>query len=40
MYDLPGLEGVETVVIDEGTITDGAQPLLIYADQQKVSGSN
>ena len=40
MYDLPALEGVETVVIDEGTITDGAQPLLIYADQQKVSGSN
>ena len=40
MYDLPGLEGVEKVVVDEGTIEDGAQPLLIYADQQKVSGSN
>jgi ATP-dependent Clp protease ATP-binding subunit ClpX len=40
MYDLPQLEGVEKVVIDEGTIADGAQPLLIYADQPKVSGSN
>ncbi len=40
MYDLPTLEGVEKVVVDEGTIEDGAQPLLMYADQQKVSGSN
>ena len=40
MYELPAMEGVEKVVIDEGTINDGAQPLLIYADQQKVSGSN
>ncbi|MDX5445225.1 MAG: ATP-dependent Clp protease ATP-binding subunit ClpX [Zoogloeaceae bacterium] len=40
MYDLPELEGVEKVVIDEGTITEGSQPLLMYADQPKVSGSN
>ncbi|AWI75071.1 ATP-dependent protease ATP-binding subunit ClpX [Parazoarcus communis] len=40
MYDLPTLEGVSKVVIDEGTIEEGAKPLLIYADQQKVSGSN
>ena len=40
MYDLPTMESVEKVVVDEGTIEDGAQPLLIYADQQKVSGSN
>ena len=40
MYDLPTMKGVEKVVVDEGTIEDGAQPLLIYADQQKVSGSN
>jgi ATP-dependent Clp protease ATP-binding subunit ClpX len=40
MYDLPALEGVEKVVVDEGTIEDGAQPLLMYADQPKVSGSN
>ncbi|MDR2690393.1 MAG: ATP-dependent Clp protease ATP-binding subunit ClpX [Azoarcus sp.] len=40
MYDLPGIEGVTKVVIDENTIEEGAKPLLIYADQPKVSGSN
>ncbi|MDO9599535.1 MAG: ATP-dependent Clp protease ATP-binding subunit ClpX [Azoarcus sp.] len=40
MYDLPTMEGVSKVVIDESTIEEGARPLLIYADQQKVSGSN
>ncbi|MDR2092125.1 MAG: ATP-dependent Clp protease ATP-binding subunit ClpX [Azoarcus sp.] len=40
MYDLPSLEGVAKVVIDEGSIEEGAKPLLIYADQPKVSGSN
>ena len=40
MYDLPSLEGVIKVAIDENTITEGSKPLLIYADQPKVSGSN
>ncbi|HRA81703.1 MAG TPA: ATP-dependent Clp protease ATP-binding subunit ClpX [Thauera sp.] len=40
MYDLPTLTGVEKVVVDEGTIEDGGKPLLIYAEQQKVSGAN
>ncbi|NMG50685.1 ATP-dependent Clp protease ATP-binding subunit ClpX [Azoarcus communis] len=40
MYDLPALDGVAKVVVDENTIEEGAKPLLIYADQQKVSGSN
>jgi ATP-dependent Clp protease ATP-binding subunit ClpX len=40
MYELPTLENVEKVVIDEGMIEGGGQPLLIYADQPKVSGSN
>jgi ATP-dependent Clp protease ATP-binding subunit ClpX len=40
MYELPGMENVEKAVIDENTIDTGAQPLLIYADQAKVSGSN
>jgi ATP-dependent Clp protease ATP-binding subunit ClpX len=40
MYELPTLENVEKVVIDEGMIDAGGQPLLIYADQPKVSGSN
>ncbi|MDR2924568.1 MAG: ATP-dependent Clp protease ATP-binding subunit ClpX [Azoarcus sp.] len=40
MYDLPSLEGVIKVVIDENTVTEKSRPLLIYADQPKVSGSN
>ena len=40
MYELPTLESVSKVVIDENTIESGSQPLIIYADQAKVSGSN
>ncbi|MFN4148649.1 MAG: ATP-dependent Clp protease ATP-binding subunit ClpX, partial [Rhodocyclaceae bacterium] len=40
MFELPGMKGVEKVVIDESTIEAGNKPLLIYADQPKVSGSN
>ena len=40
MYELPSMENVSKVVIDEGMIDGGAQPILIYADQPKVSGSN
>jgi ATP-dependent Clp protease ATP-binding subunit ClpX len=40
MYDLPTLEGVDKVVVDESTIEEGGKPLLIYAEQQKVSGAN
>jgi ATP-dependent Clp protease ATP-binding subunit ClpX len=40
MYELPGLENVEKVVIDENMIESSGHPLLIYADQPKVSGSN
>ncbi len=40
MYELPGMENVTKVVIDENTITGDNQPLLIYAEQAKVSGSN
>ena len=39
MYELPGMENVEKVVVDEATITGDTPPLLIYADQPKVSGS-
>ena len=38
MYELPTLESVSKVVVDETTIDTGAQPLMIYADQPKVSG--
>ncbi|HXE40335.1 MAG TPA: ATP-dependent Clp protease ATP-binding subunit ClpX [Azonexus sp.] len=40
MYELPGMENVEKVVIDENMIAGDTPPLLIYADQPKVSGSN
>ena len=40
MYELPGMENVTKVVIDENTIASDAKPILIYADQPKVSGSN
>ncbi|MFV0335702.1 MAG: AAA family ATPase, partial [Tropicimonas sp.] len=32
MFDLPGLEGVQEVVVNEEAVTSDAQPLLIYAD--------
>ncbi len=40
MYDLPTLENVEKIVIDDGAVDGSSQPIMIYADQQKVSGSN
>ncbi len=40
MFELPGMQGVAKVVIDENMIETGGQPLLIYAEQPKVSGSN
>ena len=40
MYDLPTMENVSKVVIDEGTIEGASAPILIYEDQPKVSGSN
>ncbi len=40
MYELPTLENVSKVVVDEQMITAGGKPLLIYSDQQKVAGSS
>ena len=40
MYELPSMENVSKVVIDEGMMDGGTKPILIYADQPKVSGSN
>jgi ATP-dependent Clp protease ATP-binding subunit ClpX len=39
MYDLPSLGNVKKVVIDEGTIKDGAEPLLIYENNEQQSGT-
>lgn len=40
MYELPSLKDVVKVALDENMVTSDAKPLLIYADQPKVSGSN
>jgi ATP-dependent Clp protease ATP-binding subunit ClpX len=39
MFELPSMENVVKVVVDEGTIVSDAPPLLIYSDQPKVAGS-
>ena len=39
MFDLPSLDNVIKVVVDEGSITAHSRPILIYADQPKVAGS-
>ena len=33
MYDLPSLENVSKVVVDEAMISGDGKPLLIYSDQ-------
>jgi ATP-dependent Clp protease ATP-binding subunit ClpX len=38
MYDLPSLNNVVKVVIDENAVS-GGRPILIYADQPKVAGA-
>jgi ATP-dependent Clp protease ATP-binding subunit ClpX len=40
MYELPTMENVTKVVIEDNMIEGSGKPLLIYADQPKVSGSN
>src|SRR3982750_2904394 len=37
MFDLPSLANVQKVVVDEGSISGDAKPLLIYSDQPKVA---
>ncbi|MGH8743168.1 MAG: ATP-dependent Clp protease ATP-binding subunit ClpX, partial [Burkholderiales bacterium] len=39
MFDLPSMENVVKVVIDEGVINGDIKPLLMYSDQSKVAGS-
>ena len=35
MYDLPSLEGVEKVVVDENVVNNSGQPILIYGKEEK-----
>ena len=39
MFDLPSLEGVTKVVIDESTVDGDGPPLLIYSDPQRIADS-
>jgi ATP-dependent Clp protease ATP-binding subunit ClpX len=38
MFDLPSMQNVAKVVVDEGTIVGDAPPILIYSDQPKAVG--
>ncbi len=40
MYELPNMDNVTKVVVDEGMIEGSSKPILIYADQPKVASSN
>jgi len=35
MYELPSIEGVAKVVVDESVIAGESDPILIYANQGK-----
>jgi len=37
MFELPGLDGVEKVVLDGPNIEEGAKPLLVYREPHKAS---
>jgi ATP-dependent Clp protease ATP-binding subunit ClpX len=39
MFELPALQNVEKVVVDENAITGEGKPLIIYADTARVVGS-
>ncbi len=39
MYDLPGLEGVEEVVISDEVVQGKARPLYIYAEKEKAQSA-
>jgi ATP-dependent Clp protease ATP-binding subunit ClpX len=39
MYELPGMQNVQKVVVDENAIDGDGKPLVIYADAPKVAGS-
>jgi ATP-dependent Clp protease ATP-binding subunit ClpX len=40
MYDLPSQSNLQSVIVDEGTITNDAKPLLMFADPPKVASAH
>jgi ATP-dependent protease Clp ATPase subunit len=39
MYELPAMTGVREVVVDVNAVSEGAQPLFIYEDEQAVTAT-
>jgi ATP-dependent Clp protease ATP-binding subunit ClpX len=39
MFELPGADGVEEVVVNEESVTSDVQPLMIYAERKKDEAS-
>lgn len=39
MFDLPSLPNLSKVVVDDGVISDGTPPILIYSDQPRLAES-
>ena len=40
MFDLPSIENLSKVVIDEGAISGETPPILIYSDEKKLATSS
>ena len=40
MYELPSMEGVSKLVVDESVIEGEAEPLMLYENQQQASGQD
>ena len=40
MFELPAMQNVTKVVIDEGTIVGDAKPILIYSEQSKTASAH
>jgi ATP-dependent Clp protease ATP-binding subunit ClpX len=39
MFDLPGLDDVEEIVVNEEAVGSTASPLMIYAEKKKAPAS-
>ena len=39
MYDLPSMDNVQKVVVDEGMVLGQSKPMLIYSDREKLADS-
>jgi ATP-dependent Clp protease ATP-binding subunit ClpX len=35
MFELPGMDGVEEVVVKDEAVTSGAKPMLVYTETKK-----